>query len=196
MIKEYDFSKGKWNTDDFMYVYSPVCSEYQKFTQDDDGIRNIYDYDNKDFGHGYVSMVTKEKYKRNIKLSAECSFVKFGAPLIVVSNDIYKDGDILRYDFHYEFVAYEGGCNMWRITHWPERKERPIFTMKPGYVDVPVEAGSKALIEAVIGDTTFDVSINGHSFHHESPEIPESFHVGITACEGENKFYNFKIEQF
>lgn len=195
LISEYDFSKGKWNTDDFMYVYSPVCNEYQKFTQDSDGIKNIYDYTKDDFGHGYVSIVTKKKYNRRVKISALCSFEKFGAPLIVVSDDIRKDGDILRYGFHYEFVAYEGGGNMWRITPWPEREERPIFTMKAGYTEFPIDAGSKVIIEAIIGDTTFDISVNGHSFHHESPEIPEQFHIGITACEGNNKFYNLKIEE-
>lgn len=196
MITEYDFFDGKWNKEDFMYVYSPISTVFDEFIQDKDGIRNTVS-ENPDYAHGegYISIVTKKKFKRNVKLSALCSFETYGAPLIVISNDIRKNGDIARYGFHYEFVAYENGGNLWRIVPWPERTVRPIFPIKSAFVETPVAEGSKVLIEAVIRDTSFDISINGHSFRHETPEIPEEFHAGITVCEGVNKFYNFKIEE-
>ncbi len=89
MPKTYNFSKGSWNTDDFMYVYSPICKAYKEFKVDDDSI-----------------------------------------------------------------------------------------------IDLAVEFKHKAIV----------VAINGVTAEVANDDIPDSFHVGITACEGVNKFYDLVIE--
>jgi hypothetical protein len=35
--------------------------------------------------------------------------------------------------------------------------------------------------------------VDGHEFGYIDDSLPDEFHVGITGCEGLNKFYNFKV---
>jgi hypothetical protein len=38
-----------------------------------------------------------------------------------------------------------------------------------------------------------DIYCGGHHFGYQDETLPESFYTGITACEGRNRFYNFKV---
>ena len=64
MLKRYDFSRSGWE-DDFLYVYSPVVKECNTFRQDADSIGNAYSEKIKNFE--YISIVTKKKYKSEVK---------------------------------------------------------------------------------------------------------------------------------
>ena len=88
MIKKYDFSQNNWCNDDFLYVYSPRCREFPKFTQEENCIANRPCDGKEEFE--YVSMITRKTYPRNVRIRATCSF-ESGAPVIVISNDIRKD---------------------------------------------------------------------------------------------------------
>jgi len=84
MIKRYDFSDGKWSMDDFFFCYSPLWKSRKEFLQEENFVTNNY-------GDGkphYISILTKKKYKTGVHLHAKCSFQAFGAPLIVISDDV------------------------------------------------------------------------------------------------------------
>lgn len=193
MIKKYDFSKDCWNKEDFMYVYSPNCKAYKEFIQDTDSIindfnKNIDDYD-------YLSIVTKRKYSEGVKVKTVCSFDSYGAPLIVLSDDIIEKDNRLEYVLHFEAVAYENGCNVWHIVPWSERVERPIKPTKIAFSEFKIEDGSKIELTLEVQHKKFIITVNGQTLEVENDEIPKSFHVGITACEGINRFYNLTIEE-
>lgn len=38
-----------------------------------------------------------------------------------------------------------------------------------------------------------DFYCGGHHFGYQDETLPESFYAGITACEGRNRFYDFKM---
>ena len=40
------------------------------------------------------------------------------------------------------------------------------------------------------------VSVAGHTFGYTEDTLPDSCHVGITGCEGQNRFYNFSVVTF
>ena len=40
------------------------------------------------------------------------------------------------------------------------------------------------------------VAVAGHTFGYTEDALPDSCHVGITGCEGQNRFYNFSVVTF
>ena len=191
MIK-YDFTK-EWIARDFDYVYSPNSKSYPVFKQEKDCIVNRFDTGLNDYE--YISILTKQKQKEGVTVSTKCSFDSYGAPLIVFSDDVIdcEDGR-KRYRLHFEVVAFEEGCNVWHIVPFPERTERPIKPTLIGKARFPVADGSKIELSTKIEKGKITVTVNGESFTVTHPEIPGECHVGITACEGINRFYSLCIE--
>ncbi len=192
MIKKYDFSDGKWNQEDFFYSYSPRWHTRKVFLQEENCISNNYD----DGKLHYISILTKKKYKTGVRLRAKCSFQSFGAPLIVISNDVaLNDKGEMQYGLHFEAVAWYKGLNVWRVIPWPERVERPIHSTLIGSESFAIENDVIAEIDVTVREKELYVGIDGHYISVPHEEIPENFHVGITACEGFNRFYEFTIEE-
>ena len=162
-----------------------------KFQKGEDHIRNQYveavaDYE-------YLSVITEERYPVGTEISAECDFDKFGAPLLVLSNDLWEKDGAKMFGLHYEVVAFEDGCNVWRI----ERDDSVQRGIKPTRVlhdHFKIENEERITITAKILDDRILVNINGHESVAECPDLPSEFHVGFTACEGINKFYSFSIK--
>lgn len=198
-MKTYRFNDKEANLEDFFYACSPAAKGRKEFTQLEDCIANfapgeseregVFDYD-------YISMVTKKTYGSGTEFSAKCNFVKFGAPLLVFCSDFITDADGTSiYQLHYEIVAYEDGCNIWRVVPCPERTERPIQSTLIGKLHFKIAPDELIEIKAKVEGKTVYADVNGHAFSCEHPDIPEEFHVGITACEGYNRFFDFKVSE-
>lgn len=192
MIKRYDFSDGKWSMDDFFFCYSPLWKSRVEFLQEENSVTNNY-------GDGkphYISILTKEKYKTGVHLRAKCSFQAFGAPLIVISDDVsLNENGEMHYGLHFETVAWYKGLNVWRVVPWPEREVRPIHSTLIGSKTFTIENDAIVEIDMIVRKNELYVGIDGHYITIPHEEIPESFHVGVTACEGFNRFYEFTIEE-
>lgn len=197
MKKEYVFTpNSKWE-EDFMYVYSPIVKTYPVFNKEADCLSNRYDENIADYE--YISVLSDSKYK-NAKITVECDFHKYGAPLIVFTDDLKeavgKDGKKhLFYGVHYEIVAWEEGCNIWYIVPFPEREEHPVKPTKILAESFEIENGSLVSLSVEVKDGTINVELNGKRFSVSHPQIPEEYHIGYTACEGINKLYKMSIEQ-
>lgn len=194
--KVYKFNAKDRDLSDFRYIYSLVPKEHRQFDLREDCIAN-YSEDNPD-DFAYISVITKKKYKLGTRVSAKCSFVGSGAPLIVFTDDVREGSDgTLLFGLQFECVAHEGGCNIWRIVPAPGQ-ERPIKTMNIAFVQFPIEQDSIVDISAVIeedsiGRRKMTVTINGVVLGCMHVDFPEEFYVGITACESRNKFYELTI---
>lgn len=192
-MRKYSFNAKEFNKDDFYYTYSPIAKAHKEFELRDDCIAN-YTIGSED-KYSYISLLTKEKFHSGSKISIKCEFGKYGAPLIAFTNDISDNNDGTKlYGVHYEVVAYEGGCNIWKVEPFPERKERPIKPTKLGYAEFEIKENTVIDISAEIIGSKIKVVINGVVIECEDIDVPESFHAGITACEGPNKFYEMTIE--
>ena len=193
MKKEYILSTPDSIENDFMYITSPVAKSYKKFDFSEGCAlsgRND-EIDNFD----YISIVTKEKYSTGVTLSTECSFDSYGAPLIVLSDDIAPDNNgRLSYGLLFEVVAWEKGCNVWHIVPFPERKERPIKPTLIAKSEFAIEPKSVVKLSVTVKNKKLAIIINGVELEVENADIPESFHIGITGCEGVNRFYSISIE--
>lgn len=140
-------------------------------------------------------MISKTRYSTGTKIWLKCSFDSFGAPLIVLTDDVKKDGQIKRYGLHFEVVAYENGCNVWKILPFPEKIERPIATTKIGTNAFKIKEESIVNISLQVEEKCFKIEVNGIEFEVKNDDIPENFHVGFTACEGINRLYEFAVEE-
>ena len=190
MKKEYVLTSPEVIADDFRYVYSPISKAYPTFDFADGAAVNAYNVDIGDFD--YISIVTKEMYSAGTTVTVKCAFDHYGAPLIVLTDDIRAGGDRRdRYGLHFEVVVYENGINVWHIVPWPERPIKPTLVAQSRFkledespIDLSVEAGEKKLL----------IRANGVELVAEHSDIPARFHVGITACENINRFYSFAVE--
>lgn len=193
MNKEYCFSNG--TPSDFMYVYSPIVKIYPTFCCDGNCLYNRFDKEQGDYE--YISIVTREKYKK-ATLTAVCDFHKYGAPLLVFGNDIAesvgKDGNRhLFYGVHFEVVAWENGCNIWYLQPYPEREEHPVKPTKILAKSFKINENTPIEISVTVESGKLSGEINGIAFSVEHPEIPGEFHIGYTACEGINKLYKLTL---
>lgn len=191
MIKKYDFSKGNWCLGDFNYVYSGRWKTRKEIVQEKDCISNDYN----DGKMHYISLLSKQKYKTGTRLFAKCNFNSFGAPLIVISNDcaVNESGELM-YGVHFEAVAWYKGLNIWRVEPYPENPLNPMRATRIAYLEFPVENEEICDIEVKVGNKELSAVMNGHSLSVCHDDIPEVFCVGITACEGVNRFYELTIE--
>ena len=192
MKEKYIFNE-KFNLEEkFIYITSPASKSKNKFIQKEDCIENSYNEEIKDYD--YISIITKEKYSDGVTVRVKCAFDKFGAPLIVFTDD-YKqmeDGGY-QYGLHFEVVAYENGCNVWHIVPGKEEKN-PIDVTKVDSREFAIADKSIIDMEVSIKDKQLFIRVNDETFVAEHEDIPKQMHVGITACEGVNQFYEFEVE--
>lgn len=188
-IRKFEFKSGV--SADLMYVYSPICKVQKQFTLDADCVVNGFNEEINDYD--YISVATGKKYKTGITVKLECLFEKYGAPLVVFSNDIRDENGVLTYGHHYEVVAYENGINIWSIVPYPERDERPVKPTKIGFLEFPVKENEPIELEVKIDGNKITASLCGQTLEVTDEQIPENFHVGVTACEGNNKIYEMYI---
>ena len=200
MIKFYDFSK-QVNEDELFYAFSPQSRTRNKFTQENGYIRNkempveegkvrtLHDNE-------HISLLTKERYGEGTTITLECAFIEFGAPLILLTDELTVINGRKSYDRHYEVVAYEDGANVWTIRSAPERTDNRGMDDKLLYShSFPIAPKSRIVIKTTILDGGLKVEVNGNKFTVEIPNLPKKCHVGLTSCEGINHFYSLKIEQ-
>ena len=195
----YSFKANESKMEDFMYAYGPSANGRKKFTQLPDCLANFTpgESGHEDiFAYDYISMVTKKKYKSGVKFSTKCNFVKFGAPLLVFCNDFITEHDGTPiYQLHYEVVAYEKGINIWHILPFPKKTERPIKPTLIGKLEFDIAPDEIVDIKVEVKDKTITADIGGHVVSCTHPDIPDEFHIGITACEGHNRFFDFMVEE-
>ena len=198
MNKQYRFGKNNDWEEDFLYAYSLEAKTHTEFDVEEDCVVNRYNAEQKtnSFPYDYISMVTKKKYSGNVRIKTQCLFESFGAPLIVFSDDITNQDGVNYYGAHFEIVAYERGLNIWYIipNNDPEAQRR-IKTAKIAFLDFPVEENTRLDLEVTIQGKTITARMAGQELSVSHEKIPERFHVGITACEGVNRFYSFEIEK-
>ena len=198
-MKFYDFSKGV-NEAELFYAYSPQSRTSNKFVLENDYIRNgempiadgaercCHDYE-------HISLLTKEKYGVGTTVTLECDFKVMGAPLILFTNDLIEIKGVQSYDRHIEVVVYDEGINVWDIVYAPDKPERRyIMPKKIAFKKFEIPNGSRVTVSAKMLDKALYIVANGEELTVEIPDFYTSCYVGLTACEGINRFYSLKVE--
>ena len=188
---KYDFGQKEWKKD-FRYAYSLVANSFCEFSEENGHLSNKY---NEDIGgYDYISIVHKDFHGVGEKMAVKCSFDHFGAPLITLANSLWTDDEgRTRYGDHYEVVAYEGGCNIWYITKADEGSTRPFKVSKCLGLRFPIEEKTAVSLSVELCNKCIRVEVNGIGFDLPTPFIADKVYMGITACEGVNRFYEVEI---
>lgn len=182
------FKKGEWE-DKLEYAYTSRYKETPQFVQAEDCVLNRVSESN-NYGYENVTLVTKEKYGEGATVSAECSFDKMGAPLILITDGLYKDesGNLLFGDY-YEIVLYEDGINVWQMF----MEDKTVKWNKLLGVFFKVSEKEKKEFSVKLLKQAIEILCGEEKMWLRIPDLPEKANLGITACEGINRFYSFSV---
>ena len=183
------FSKDSWNLEQLTYAYSYRFEETPIFIQKDTYIENaknehaVYGYDN-------ISLITKHPYDSPVTISTRCAFEDLGAPLIVIANDLTTDNrGITRYGEYLEVVLWKNGVNVWRM--W---MENGTVTWKQLLgVEFPVNEHEIHTLLVTIKNDSLYIQADDRNMQLSIDQMYSSYHLGINACEGINRFYDLEI---
>ena len=189
-MKNIEFTKGNWE-EYFDYASTTRFPFVPKFIQEEDCIVNGRNPEMRD-GFDYTTIMTKEKYGAGTNFSTVCSFEKFGAPLITLTDKLEKDENSdLRYGVCYEIVLWEKGINIWDFFMDGDT----LKWHRSAALEFPLEAGQKYELEIELMEKYFKVSLGDKNIILRAEALPEEVYIGITGCENINRFYSLKIDE-
>ncbi len=192
-MEKFIFKPGSWDKSKLTHVYSAVAKTFVPFTEEDDCIVSGYnpeiDY------YDYISLSDRKEHHAGCRIRTRCSFDSFGAPLIVLTNEIFEDQHGYRYGLNYEVVVWEGGCNVWRVETAPPESGRAFFSIPVLQFKFPIAEKSVVDLEVEsVGNKLIEVKVNNMAFALRLEDLNDTFYVGIAGCEGVNRFYELEIE--
>ena len=197
------FVPGGWNKADFIEVKSSRWSNINTFRQEKDHVVNVCPKDatpeemlSKRAPETYAAMVWKQPVTGNAVIKSKMSFDYRMAPSIIIAEEVGKSKEgYPEFRNHYEIVLYDKGLNVWR--HWFKNGKQ--VWRKVGYLTADFKPNVKYDLEVKITFTgrgpMWEVKAGGHTFGFVDDLLPKKYFVGIVACEGVNRFYDFEVKK-
>jgi hypothetical protein len=184
------FTKNNWNLEELTYAYSYRFEETPAFIQKEDCVENtknpdaVYGFDN-------ISLLSRKKFGPGTKLSTRCAFEDLGAPLLVIADKLETDPrGVVRYGDYLEVVLWKNGVNVWRM--WMEHGE--VTWKQLMGVEFAVSEHDIHTLSVTIEKDTLHIRADDHIMQLCIDQMYDSYHLGINACEGINRFYDLEIE--
>jgi hypothetical protein len=184
------FQSGGWQRADWLRVKNPMGEHFGDWVEQPDCITNEVPAGTT--ADSYSSMVYKEKVKGNVTITSTMAFACEMAPLIVLAPELPENAKGQKeYREHFEVVIYNRGVNVWRYFV----KDGKLLFRKAAFANFRLEKDVKYLLTVTKTDKTLTVSVGGHTFGYFDDGLPETCYVGITGCEGLNRFYDFAVRR-
>ena len=187
---KYSFGRTGWSADDLAYAYTLRFAATPTFIQHDDHIENPPEPANPD-GYSYISLITKEKWTPNVKLTTHCSFTDVAAPLVVLPKTLYEKDGKLYYGDYLEVVIWKNGINVWKLWLQADGSVKYHNLLK---LETPLAPDVIHNFSVEIRESYFVITLDEHRVTLRCEDIFDSFHLGITGCEGPCRFYDMQIE--
>jgi len=196
------FARNQWKPDNWMRVKSPRWEHFGGWAQKDDCIENETPVGanpkellGKLAAQTYASMVLKEKFKGNVTVSAKMEFTDRMAPLIVIAPELGKSAKgVSEYREHFEIVIFDKGVNVW---HHFFAAGKPAWK-KAAYSRFTLKPNTRYTLKVKLARTPrgkmMTVFVDGHEMGYMDESLPDEFYVGVTGCEGVNRFYDFAVK--
>jgi len=135
-------------------------------------------------------MVYATPFSGDVLVRATMAFAHRMAPIIVLAPTLGRDAaGRPEYREHFEICIYDQGVNIW---HHDFADGKPFWT-RDAYASFPLKARVRYTLEVAIKGKQMTVRIDGHEFGYMDASLPAEFHVGITGCEGINRFYDLTV---
>ena len=164
-------------------------AETPDFTREADHIRSAENPLHPE-GFDNISLLTAETYSAGVTATLRCGFEGLGCPELLLVFDPETDANgKLRYGACFEIVVYENGINVWR--HY--REDGKCFWHQRLGVEYPVAENEIHTLRVVVQEDLLEITLDGQKNLLRTEDIPEKFHLGLTACEGIARLYDFEI---
>ena len=189
-MKTIVFTPGSWEKAGLVHAYSWRFPQLPVFRQESDclinseapGTSQLYDY---------MGLLDTQSYSTGTRLSVRCSFEDLGAPMLVISdrNEIDENG-ILRTLDYYEIVMWKNGLNVWRM-HTEDRRESHYKVLGATF---PVTEKDIHTLSVEIQENRLFIKVDEQKLELFLHDLPDSFLLGYTACEGYCRLYEMNID--
>jgi len=200
MVRRFEFGRGGWDRNMWMDVKSPRWDYVNSFVQAEDHIVNpCPDVSDEELyarhvTEVYACQVLKEKVEAKARISCTMSFDHLMAPLIVVAPRFGEDA-LGRPEFreHHEIVLYNEGINVWHYTY----AEGRLAWHLAAFLRTPFAPRTRHCLSVTVErrrEVQLTIECGGHRFGYQDEFLTDSFYTGLTACEGRNRFYDFRVE--
>ncbi len=189
-MKKISFAQDSNWRETLVHAYSYRFTDTPEFTQHEDHIANKAD-ERGPMGYEYIAVMTKEQYGFGTTVSTRTAFEGDGAPMIVLADKMYvDDAGVVRYGEYFEVVLYKNGVNVWQM--WNIKGE--VTWKKRLGLRFDVTEGDIHDLSVTVTEDFLTLRVDGREAELYIPDMYRSFHVGVDACEGPNRFYDMTIE--
>ena len=96
-----------------------------------------------------------------------------------------------RYGDYIEVVLWKNGVNVWRMWY----RDGEVTWKQLLGVDFPVSEGEIHSLSVTLGTDTLEITADERKMLLAVEDLYPSFHAGLNACEGINRFYEFEAVQ-
>ena len=202
------FARGKWNPADFFPAKSWRWDYLGTFDQRDDAIVNhcpdvpgdeVY---RKHHDAVYAALMHRSRFEIGTRVSSTMSFDHRMAPIVVLAPFLVPDAKTGAAEFrdHWEVCLYDGGINVWHhfFVNGRQRWHKAASLLLPKAAEF--RANERYDLQVAVaynknGRKEMKVACGGYTLSYVDDRLPDTFLVGIIACEGRNFFYDFRVER-
>jgi hypothetical protein len=192
------FTPDGWKPDEWVLVKSPRWAYFGQWVQKPDYIQNVVpadatpeEWQGKRAAETYTSMVYGKPFSGNARVTVSMDFTPRMAPLLVLAPELGRDANGRpEYREHFEICVYDQGVNCW---HHVFKDGKPSWT-KAAYAKFALKPETRYTLEVQIKGKQLMVRIDGHEFGYFEAALPAQYYLGITGCEGLNRFYDMTVE--
>ena len=186
----YSFANDSWKKG-LTQAYTFRYKETPNLTEKEDHVTTAVNPEHKE-GFDNISLLSKETFSGNVSAKLRCSFDDVGCPEIILVKKPEKCEDgAVRYGECFEIVLWKNGVNIWR--HFMDENYKCSWHKRIG-LDMSVTEGDIHELSVEVKENYIIFSVDGVSLEVRTEDLFESFHIGITACEGIVRLYDFTVE--
>ena len=195
-LYECTFEPGGWNEGDWIEVRSPRWDHPGGWLQQEDHVSNRVPTDAtaKEMlgprgGETYSSMLVADLLGGDMRVRTSASFDFRMAPLIVFAGPLGIDrGGHPEYREHVEIVLFDEGINVWHHT-WAGQPK----WVRAAWWRFELVRGERHILEVERRGADWALRVGAREFGCRIEGLPEGVGVGMTGCEGINRFYEFVV---
>ena len=194
------FAAGAWDPAEWWPVRSPRWDCEGEWVQEHDHLRNhVPDRWSPEemieggpgAGETYASMVYRRPLAGEFQVAARMSFDHRMAPLIVLAAETATAGGFREYRDHWEVVLFDEGVNLWMHGFSDQGPHWALMA----YWRFPLAPKIKYQLQVHRTGNQLNLRVDNQAFGCHLAALPEPLYAGITACEGVNRFFDFKITE-
>lgn len=186
----YSFANDAWRGE-LVQAYSFRFTETPDFTQAEDHVTTAVNPSHRE-GYDNISLLSPEAYRTGVSARLRCAFDGVGCPeIILVKHPERCEDGAVRYGECFEIVLWKNGVNVWR--HFMDGERRCSWHKRLG-LSMPVSEGEIHELEVKTEEKYITFCVDGVSAKLRVEDLFDTFFVGVTACEGIVRLYDFRIE--